>query len=136
VIRMKTDPQRPTTWLEYRKGMCEGCWGGCCTLPVEVSVADLIRLGLTTEEEAAAGLKALARRLADARIVQAFQAKSQLFVLEQRYGRDCLYLDERTRLCTVYEKRPEVCRLFPKIGPRPGFCPASRKSPRGAKPSR
>lgn len=123
---MKPDAQRPSTWIKYRRGLCQGCWGGCCTLPVEVSVADLVRLGLTTEEEAAAGLKALARRLQKERIIQVFQPKSQLFVLEQRYGRDCIYLDERTRLCTVYEKRPEVCRQFPKIGPRPGFCPASQ----------
>lgn len=117
------DAQRPTTWVRYRSGLCEGCWAGCCTLPVEVSVNDLIRLDLATEEEAAVSLKALARRLLKEKVIQAFQAKSQLFVLEQRYGRDCIYLDSATRLCTVYEKRPEVCRKFPKIGPRPGYCP-------------
>jgi Fe-S-cluster containining protein len=123
---MLPDAQRPSTWVKFRKGLCEGCWGGCCTLPVEVSASDLIRLGLTTEEEAAVSLKQLARRLEKERIIQAFNAKSQLFVLEQRYGRDCIFLD-RNRLCTVYEKRPEVCRKFPSIGPRPGFCPAKPK---------
>jgi Fe-S-cluster containining protein len=102
--------------------MCDGCWSGCCTLPVEVSAADLIRLGLVTEFEAAGGLKAVAKRLLKEKVIQAFQARSQLFILEQRNGRDCIYLD-KNRLCTVYEKRPEVCRQFPKIGPRPGFCP-------------
>jgi uncharacterized protein len=116
------DAQRPSTWKPYRKGMCEGCWAGCCTLPVEVSAFDLIRLGLVTEEEAALSLRAVAKRLARERIIQAFNAKSGLFVLEQRHGRDCIYLD-RQRRCTVYEKRPEVCRSFPKIGPRPGWCP-------------
>lgn len=86
---------------------------------------DLIRLGLTSEEEAAVSLKNLAKRLLKEKVIQAFQAKSQIFVLEQRYGRDCIYLDAQRR-CTVYEKRPEVCRKFPKIGPRPGFCPAKR----------
>lgn len=127
---MKPDAQRPSTWVKYRSGLCEGCWGGCCTLPVEVSVADLIRLGLTDETEAATSLKKLARRLEKEGIIQAFQPRSQLFVLEQRYGRDCIYLDERTRLCTVYEKRPAVCRQFPRIGPRPGFCPAMPKATR------
>jgi uncharacterized protein len=119
----KVDAQRPSTWKPFRKGMCDGCWAGCCTLPVEVSASDLIRLELISEEEAAVSLKAVARRLTKERIIQAFNAKSQLFVLEQRYGRDCIYLD-RNRMCTVYDKRPEVCRKFPTIGPRPGFCPA------------
>lgn len=117
------DAQRPSTWRKFKPGLCEGCWAGCCTLPVEVSAKDLIRLELITEEEAAISLKSVARRLLARKIIQAFNAKSQLFVLEQRHGRDCIYLSKE-RLCTVYEKRPEVCRSFPKIGPRPGFCPA------------
>lgn len=88
---------------------------------------DLMRLELVTEEEASASLRKVARRLLDAGIIQAFHARSQLFVLEQRHGRDCIFLDANRR-CTVYEKRPEVCRKFPKIGPRPGFCPAARKA--------
>lgn len=123
------DAQRPSTWLKYRSGMCDGCWAGCCTLPVEASAADLIRLGLATEEEAADSLKALARRLKDEGHIQAYSPKSQIFVLEQRGGRDCIFLG-RDRLCTVYERRPEVCRKFPRIGPRPGFCPCSPKTVR------
>lgn len=122
----KVDAQRPSTWLRYRRGMCEGCWAGCCTLPVEVSAADLIRLELITEEEAAVSLKEVAKKLMKQKIVQGFSPKSQIFILEQRYGRDCVYLG-KDRLCTVYEKRPEVCRRFPKIGPRPGFCPSRPK---------
>lgn len=124
---MSADAQRPSTWRKYRPGLCDGCWSGCCTLPVEVSAADLVRLKVATEDEAALSLKDLARRLTRERIIQSFNAKTQIFVLAQRAGRDCLYLDEKTRLCTVYERRPNVCRQFPKIGPRPGFCPASKK---------
>lgn len=129
---LRPDAQRPSTWVSYKRGLCEGCWAGCCTLPVETSAADLIRLGLTTEEEAALSLKKLAKRLQREGVIQAFSARSQIFVLEQRHGRDCIFLG-RDRLCTVYEKRPEVCRQFPKIGPRPGFCPAGAKKgvPRG-----
>lgn len=127
---MRTDAQRPSTWVKFRKGLCEGCWAGCCTLPVETSASDLIRLGLTNEEEAAVSLKALAKRLQKEGMIQAFQAQTGIFVLEQRYGRDCIFLGEHDRLCTVYEKRPEVCRRFPTIGPRPGFCPASPKKKR------
>jgi len=121
-----SDAQRPSTYIRYRKGLCEDCWGGCCTLPVEVSAADLIRLELITEEEAAISLKKVAQKLTKARVIQAYNQKSQLFVLEQRYGRDCIYMN-RERRCTVYDKRPEVCRTFPKIGPKPGFCPYRRK---------
>jgi Fe-S-cluster containining protein len=116
------DAQRPSEWIKYRPGMCEGCWAGCCTLPVEASVADLIRLGLITEDEACVSLKKVARKLEKEGYIQAFIQRSQLFVLEQRHGRDCIFLG-KDRRCTVYEKRPEVCRQFPKIGPRPTFCP-------------
>jgi len=116
------DVQRPSTWMKFKKNLCQGCWSGCCTLPLEASASDLIRLGLITEDEAASSLKKVARRLMKEGYIQAFQSKAQLFVIEQRNGRDCIFLG-KDRLCTVYEKRPEVCRSFPKIGPRPGFCP-------------
>ncbi len=122
-----TDPQKPSTWKSYKKGMCDGCWSGCCTLPLEVSAYDLIRLEVLTEDEAAASLKKAARRLMKEGIIQSYRATSGLFIIEQRHGRDCIFLGEKTRLCTVYEKRPEVCRQFPKIGPRPGFCPVRPK---------
>jgi Fe-S-cluster containining protein len=120
------DAQRPSTWRKYRSGLCHDCWAGCCTLPVETSASDLMRLGLVTEDEAASSLKKIAKRLLSNGTIQAFNAKSQIFVLEQRNGRDCIFLG-KDRLCTVYEKRPEVCRQFPKIGPRPGWCPAAPK---------
>jgi Fe-S-cluster containining protein len=82
-----------------------------------------MRLELITEDEAAASLKKTAKRLIKEGIVRSFFAKTGVFMIEQRYGRDCIFLGEKDRRCTVYEKRPEVCRQFPKIGPRPGFCP-------------
>jgi Fe-S-cluster containining protein len=112
--------------MKYKKGLCETCWAGCCTLPVEVSVVDLIRLGLVSEDEASISLKKVAKRLMKEGVIQAFQGKSQLFVLEQISGRDCIFLG-KDRRCTVYENRPEVCRSFPKIGPRPTFCPYKNK---------
>ena len=107
--------------------MCDGCWAGCCTLPLEVSAYDLIRLGVATEDEASASLKKMSRRLMKEGIIQSYHANSGIFVIEQRGGRDCIFLGEKDRRCTVYEKRPEVCRTFPKIGPRPGWCPSFPK---------
>jgi Fe-S-cluster containining protein len=126
--RERIDVGRPSTWPKYRVGLCDGCWGGCCTLPVEVSASDLMRLGVATEDECALSLKKVAKRLIKEGIVRSFHPQVQLFVLEQRAGRDCIYLHEKTRLCTVYERRPEVCRRFPKIGPKPGYCPSIRKA--------
>ena len=123
---MFSDPQRPSTWTQFKKGLCNNCWAGCCTLPVEASAADLIRLGLTTEEEAGLSLKKLAKRLMKEKIVRLYNQKSQLFLLEQKANSDCIYLD-KNRLCTVYDKRPEVCRKFPSIGPKPGYCPTRKK---------
>lgn len=123
----RIDAQRPSTWVKYKTGLCSGCVAGCCTLPVEVSAADLIRLELISEEEAAVSLKQVAKKLMKLKLIQAFNAKSGIFVLDQRYGEDCVFLGRKDRLCTVYEKRPEVCRQFPKIGPRPGYCPGRRK---------
>jgi len=88
-------------------------------------------LELISEDEAASSLKKVAKRLIKEGVVRSFHPQVQLFVLEQRAGRDCLFLDEKTRLCSVYEKRPEVCRAFPKIGPRPGHCPSVPAQPPG-----
>lgn len=106
--------------------MCKGCWGGCCTMPVEVKLADLIRLGVVTEDEAMGSLKKLAKRLIKEKIIVSYRQGTEFFMLSQKTNRDCLFLDSLSRLCTVYEKRPETCRQFPSIGPRPGYCPGAK----------
>lgn len=125
----------PSTWRKYKTGMCDGCFAGCCTLPVEVSAYDLIRLGLTTEDEAGASLKKTAKRLQRDGVVKQFFASTQVFILEQTAHGDCLFLGADRR-CTVYVKRPEVCRQFPKIGPRPGYCPNGASEYRPKRTSR
>jgi Fe-S-cluster containining protein len=96
-------------------------------MPVEVRLSDLIRLGLVGEDEAAGSMRKLAKRLIKEGSVSSYRQGTDLFMLTQKANRDCLFLDEKTRLCKVYEKRPDVCRQFPAIGPRPGYCPGSRK---------
>jgi Fe-S-cluster containining protein len=36
------------------------------------------------------------------------------FILNNREGHDnsCVFLDQATNLCTIYETRPDVCRAF------------------------
>lgn len=95
-------------------------------MPVEIKLSDLIRLELVTEDEASGSIKKLAKRLIKEGIIVSYRQGTEFFMLSQKANNDCLFLDSKTRLCTVYEKRPETCRLFPSIGPRPGFCPGSK----------
>jgi Fe-S-cluster containining protein len=125
---MKPDKDRPSTWVKYRNGLCTGCIGACCTMPVEVKTSDLIRLEVTSEDEISGSIKKVAKRLIKEKIVSSYRAGTDLFMLAAKPNGDCYFLDSKTRLCTVYEKRPDVCRKFPEIGPRPGFCPASPRS--------
>lgn len=119
----KVDPQSLETWRPYKKGLCNDCWAGCCTMPVEVRAADLVRLGLMSEAELDFDLQDVAHRLFKKKIIQAYSRKTGVMVLEQVSGRDCIYLHPQTRRCTVYEKRPDTCRNFPRVGPKPNFCP-------------
>lgn len=102
---------------------CTHCKAGCCTLPVEVSLADLIRLELIDETQASGPPKRIYNLLSKQNLLQSYNPRTGIFVLAQSPERDCIYLDRNSRKCTVYEKRPTVCREFPKIGPKPGSCP-------------
>ena len=118
------DVDRPDTWTKYRSGLCDGCAANCCTMPVEVKLPDLIRLGLVDAFEAEhEPAKQIAKRLAKAGLIEHFNFKNSIFTLARRASGDCHYLDAVTRRCTVYEKRPNTCRLHPQVGPRPGHCP-------------
>lgn len=123
---MKPDIDRPSTWKKYSTGMCNGCWGGCCVMPVEVKLSDLVRLGWVSEDEAQGSIKKIAKRLEKEKKIESYRHGTDLFMLAMKANRECIMLDSKTRLCTVYEIRPEVCRQFPSVGPRPGYCPASR----------
>lgn len=123
---MRPDKDKPWTWIRYKNGMCEGCFGNCCTMPVEIHASDLIRLGLTDEDEVQTSKKKLAKRLIKEKIVQSYREGTDLFMLSARPDGDCVFLNPKTRLCTVYDRRPDTCRGFPlALGPRPGFCPRS-----------
>lgn len=124
----KPDIDRPSTWRPYKSGMCNGCHGGCCTMPVEIKLSDLIRLGVATEDEAQGSIKKLAKRLVKEGIIVSYRSGTEFFMLSQKANRDCLFMDSKTRLCTVYERRPDTCRQFPAIGPRPNFCPGSSQN--------
>ena len=116
------DITRTATWTKYHKSLCAGCQGWCCRLPVEVLVADLVGMAVIDAFEAEEEPRLLARKLKKAGIIAHFNFKNAFFTLAQRANDDCLYLDEDSRRCTIYERRPQTCRNHPIIGPRPGYC--------------
>lgn len=125
---MFTDKDRPSTWKKYEASFCTSCVAHCCRMPVEVKLSDLIRLGLTNQDEAEGSIKKLAKRLMREGYIKSYREGTEFFMLTQRPNDDCYFLHPKTRLCTVYEKRPDTCRGFPaQIGPRVGYCPSEKK---------
>ena len=130
LLILGADLDRTETWIRYEKSMCHSCISSCCTMPVEARLSDLIRLGLVDEFERGEPLKNIAKRLQKDGVIERFHQKSGIFTLTRMSNNDCLYLDRKTRLCTVYDKRPDTCRNHPRIGPRPGHCAYVRKAGR------
>ncbi len=116
------DIERLDTWIKYKSSLCASCMASCCTLPVEVKIADLVRMQLLDAFEADEPPKTLAKKLKKAGVIEHFNFASGIFTLTRTSSGDCIYLDSKTRRCTIYEKRPETCRNHPTIGPRPGYC--------------
>ncbi len=97
-------------------------------MPVEVHLQDLIRLGFVTADESCGSIKKVAQRLMREKKIQSWRSGTGLFILQQKVNQDCLMLDSKTRLCTCYENRPDVCRKFPtEMGARTGYCPYIKK---------
>lgn len=97
-------------------------------MPVEIKASDLIRLELVTEDELQNSIKKTAKRLKKEGLISSYREGTEFFMLTQKANSDCYFLNSQTRLCTVYDKRPDTCRDFPSVvGPRIGFCPSERK---------
>ena len=125
------DVDRLETWTRWRAGLCDSCAANCCTMPVEIRLPDLVRLGLVDAFEAEhEEPRLIARRLVKSRQVERYNQKDGIFTMARRANGDCQFLDATTRRCTVYEQRPDTCRLHPKKGPKPGFCAYGNKNAR------
>jgi uncharacterized protein len=100
------DVDRPETWTKYRAGLCNTCNANCCTMPLEVTLPELVRLGwvdaFEAEHEEAAKI---AKRLMKAKLVDHFNHKQSLFTVARRASGDCINLDAQTRRCTVYIRK-------------------------------
>ncbi len=91
------DVDRPDSWTRYRAGLCASCAANCCTMPLEVQLSDLVRLGLVDAFEAEhEEPKRIAKRLQKARLIDHFNHKHLLFTLARRADGDCQYLEAKT----------------------------------------
>lgn len=124
---VQADIDNTATWAKYKKWLCDHCGASCCSLPVEVKPADLIRMDLMDEFELQDNVKHVAKRLMKQRQVEHFHAKTETFTLSRMANGDCLFLDSMTRRCTIYDVRPDTCRNHPQVGPRSGYCAFRRK---------
>jgi uncharacterized protein len=122
------DITRPSTWTRFEPKRCSGCEGHCCKLHVDATLDDLRRMGCVADTEAMTSPKKIAKKLRDQKIIQSYNPNARTFRLAQRENLECVFLNSETKLCTIYERRPNVCRDFPDVGPRPGWCPASKKT--------
>ena len=125
---MATNKDRPSTWKRYEEANCLKCKAHCCSMPVEVQIEDLINIGIATQDEVDNSIKKLAKRLKKEGYISSYREGTEFFMLTQKANSDCYFLDSKTRLCTIYNKRPGTCRKFPsQIGTRVGFCPYEPK---------
>ncbi|WP_300667948.1 YkgJ family cysteine cluster protein [Desulfoluna sp.] len=119
------DIERPATWKRFTPKLCTDCKALCCYLIVEVTAEDLIRLGITDEDEVAFDMKNLVKRLKKEGLITRCNISKGKFTLATRKTGGCCFLDAENR-CSVYEDRPEVCRQHPtRLSPRLGYCPWS-----------
>lgn len=107
-------------WPQYTAGKCDGCVATCCYLAIRVTVDDLVRLDLLTNEERALSHVRVLKKLPYA--LSCYRATDKTFELRKAKGGACIYLKDSR--CSVYDKRPKVCASFPIAGGvKKGYCP-------------
>ena len=98
-------------------------------MPVEVTIQDLVTLGKVSVDDVHTSRRKLVNHLKKSGLITSYRDATGKFMLTSRPNGDCLFLDSTSRLCTVYSKRPQLCRDFPiKKGNRLGHCPSIRKT--------
>ena len=97
----------PVTGYKALKYDCDKCVAYCCSVyeRVQVTPGDIRRL--------AAHFRVLPE-VASQRFTKLF-AKERILrrKADRLFGQACMFLNQETRKCTVYNARPAVCREFP-----------------------
>ena len=95
----------PRKRLQYD---CTRCPAYCCTYPrIPVTKRDIARL---------AKLYEISPEKARQRFTKKGEGKRERVLRHQEdeiFGTACRFLDTETRICTIYESRPQICRDFP-----------------------
>ena len=86
---------------ELKFNSCEGCAHNCCTPQGGFSLAPLILEDFIEVYE---------------RFPIVFAYVNQVFkcvIILNNGEKDCIYFDDKKRLCTIYENRPPACNMYP-----------------------
>ncbi|MEP7076950.1 MAG: YkgJ family cysteine cluster protein [Acidobacteriota bacterium] len=88
---------------------CSKCPGYCCSVYeiVEVDDKDIERLGRHFGIPSAEAAKKFTRLRKEGRVLKR--------KADPLLGSSCRFLDLKTRRCSIYEARPDVCRDFPPV---------------------
>lgn len=97
-------------------------------MPVEATLDDLVRMEVLDPFELQEPLKRIARKLKQSHVIEHYNPSRAVFTLARRPNLDCTFLDPASRRCTIYDKRPQICRGHPQIGPKPGYCAYAEKA--------
>ena len=92
---------------------CSRCPAHCCTYPsIPISPADIRRLakGLGESVEYVHDHLTKYSKIAEEDIAN---GRSLRHKKDEIFGQRCQFLDPETRMCTVYEFRPAICRSHP-----------------------
>ena len=126
-MKQVIDINNTDTWTRYRAGLCDSCVANCCRMPVEATLDDLVRIEVLDAFELQEPLKRIARKLKQANVIEHYNPSRAIFTLARRPNLDCTFLDPVSRRCTIYAKRPQICRGHPQVGPKPGYCAYAEK---------
>jgi len=92
---------------------CTKCPAYCCSYDeIELKEMDIRRLAKHLDLDRDVFMKRYTKRGDDLTILRHHRDKL--------FGSACVFLDSKTRQCTVYEARPNVCRTYPDR-PRCGY---------------
>jgi Fe-S-cluster containining protein len=93
-----------TRWSRARKCIATAA-GQCCKLIIEVGLDDARREPKIAERGSPI--------YAPAELTESGQAELEGYLLnDAKNGYACTFLDRSTNLCSIYDTRPWVCRIF------------------------
>jgi len=100
-------PLRSTTVTKPLKYDCDKCVAYCCSIydRVQVTPRDVRRLASHFRVTSEVATERFTKVYNDERILR--RKADRLF------GQACMFLDQETRKCTIYNARPSTCREFP-----------------------